>query len=92
MKMNQSIPVIAGGIAGAVYFHISEGGVSPESNATYLAQISTDILAWAFGALLVWRGIKHKDPAISFVGSAVIGIHISQFAAHKVLKNRGVAT
>jgi hypothetical protein len=87
---NQALPIIAGGIAGAVYFNISESGVPKDSNATYLAPISTDILAWGFGALLMWRGIVHQDPAISFVGSAVIGIHVSQFSAHKVLTNRNV--
>ena len=86
--MNQSLPIVAGGIAGAIYFNIMESGVPKESSATYLSPISTDILAWAFGALLIHRGLKHKDPAISFVGSALIGIHISQFAAHKIITKR----
>ena len=86
--MNQAIPIIAGGIAGAIYFNIGESGIPKDSSATYLAPISTDILAWGFGALLIWRGMEHKDPAITFIGSAVIGIHISQFAGHKIIKNR----
>ena len=59
-----------------------------ESSSTYLSPISTDILAWGFGALLIWRGIENKDPTVSFVASAIIAIHISQFAAHKIIKNR----
>ena len=87
-KQNAVIGTLAGGIAGALYFRVEESGVPKESNAQYLAPVSTDILAWAFGAALVWKGYRYDDPVISFVGASVVSIHISQFAAHKVIKNR----
>ena len=87
---NQSIPIIAGGIAGSLYFALGESGVPKESSATYLSPISTDIIAWGFGALLISRGIKHKDPIVSFIGSTVIAIHVSQFAVHKVITHREI--
>lgn len=79
---------LLGGIAGAVYFQVGESGVPKESNATYLNPVLTDLLAWGFGAVLVWKGFEHDDGIVSFIGAAVIGIHTSQFAAHKVIKNR----
>ncbi len=80
---------LGGTIAGTAYFYLSESGVPKESNASYLSPISTDIIAWGFGALLIYKGYRYKDPTLSFIGSTVISIHISQFAAHKVIVNRG---
>jgi hypothetical protein len=89
MNKNESIiGTIAGTVAGAAYFAMGESGVPKESNATYLNPVSTDIAAWVFGAVLVWKGFKYNDGGISFIGSTVISIHVSQFAAHKVIKNR----
>lgn len=85
---NQALPIIAGGIAGALYFNVSESSVPKESDANYLTTPLTDILAWTFGSYLIWRGMIHKDSGVTFIGSAMIGIHMSQFAAHKVLKHR----
>jgi len=81
---------LAGTAAGALYFAIGEKGIPKQSNASYLSPVSTDLAAWAFGGVLVWKGIQYDDFFISFIGGAVIAIHISQFAAHKVIKNRRI--
>lgn len=85
---NAVIGTLAGGIAGAVYFNIGESGVPKNSNATYLNPILTDVLAWGFGGLMIWKGFEYDDPLICFVGAAVVSIHISQFASHKTITNR----
>jgi hypothetical protein len=87
-KQNALIGTLAGGVAGAMYFNLEESDIPKNSNAQYLAPISTDIAAWAFGALLVWKGFKYDDGLVSFIGSSIISIHISQFATHKVIKQR----
>lgn len=79
---------LAGSVAGIAYFYAQEAGVPKESNAQYLAPVSTDVLAWGFGGIMVYKAFKYNDPLLSFVGAAIIAIHGAQFAAHKVIKNR----
>ena len=86
--MNQAIPIGAGGIAGLIYFYFMESGVPKGKNVSYLAPVSTDILAWGFGGIITYKGIEYNDSTLSFIGSALIGIHLAQFAAHKIIKNR----
>lgn len=87
-KHGPLIGTLAGSAAGAVYFAVGESGVPKESNASYLSPALTDIAAWIFGGLVVCRGYVHGDGLLTFIGSSVISIHVSQFAAHKVIKNR----
>lgn len=82
------IGALLGSVAGYAYFSLMESGVPKNSNATYLSPISTDLLAWGWGALLVYKGFKYNDPLITFTGSSLISIHVSQFAAHKIIKKR----
>lgn len=83
-----TIGTIAGLAAGTVYFIVGESGVPKESNATYLNPVSTDVAAWAFGALVILKGYKHRDSLLTFIGASIVSIHVSQFAAHKIIKNR----
>lgn len=82
--MNASI---WGGIAGLAssiaYFQLSESTVPKESNCSYLAPISTDILAIIAGCVLAYRGHVSNDPYVSFVGGCVLGIHAQQWMSHK---------
>ncbi len=71
-------------VAGAVYFAIGEGAIPRATNCTYLAAPLTDLLAWGAGAWLMARGVEEGDPGLAFFGGALSGIHVSQFAAHKV--------
>ena len=80
--------IIAGAIAGCAYFAYSESGVPKESNCSYLAPWTTDLLAWIGGSVLMYRGVKRDDALVAFVGSTVATIHVCQYAAHKVISNR----
>ena len=90
VKTGTTIGTVLGLASGMIYFNVGESGVPKESNATYLNPISTDIAAWIFGALLIYKGYRHNDPLIAYIGATVVSIHVSQFAAHKVLKNRNI--
>lgn len=82
--MNSSV---WGGIAGLAssiaYFQLSESTVPKESNCSYLAPVSTDVLAMVAGTVLWYRGYHHNDALVTFVGSCVLGIHAQQMLAHK---------
>jgi hypothetical protein len=79
---------IAGMIAGSAYFALSERDVPKDSNCSYLAPWTTDLIAWVGGALMMYKGFEHDDNLVSFFGSTVASIHVCQYAAHKVIKNR----
>jgi hypothetical protein len=76
-----------GGLAGLAssigYFQLSESTVPKESNCSYLAPVSTDLLAMVAGGILLYRGHVHNDALVSFVGSCVLGIHAQQMLTHK---------
>ena len=74
---------VAGLIGSVGYFQLSESTVPKESNCSYLAPISTDILAIIAGCVLAYRGHVSNDPYVSFVGGCVLGIHAQQWMSHK---------
>ena len=78
------------GILGSVaYFQLSESTVPKDSNCSYLAPVSTDVLAVIAGSVLAYRGHVNNDPFVSFVGGCVIGIHAQQWMSHKGKEDAG---
>jgi len=74
---------ILGLIASSMYFKLSESGVPKESNCSYLAPASTDVLAVAAGSYLGWYGAKNDAHVVSFIGATVLTIHALQWWHHK---------
>ena len=74
---------LAGALGSVGYFQLSESTVPKDSNCSYLAPISTDILAIIAGGILAYRGHRSNDPYVSFVGGCVLGIHAQQWMSHK---------
>jgi hypothetical protein len=70
-------------ISSVAYFQISESTVPKDSNCSYLAPVSTDVLAILAGAILAMRGNQSNDPYISFIGACILGIHTQQWYSHK---------
>ncbi len=72
------------GLASSIaYFQLSESTVPKESNCSYLAPASTDVLATLAGVVLSIRAKELNDPYVSFIGACVLGIHIQQWYSHK---------
>ena len=79
---------LLGGVVGAyTYFQISESSQPKDSNCSYLAPVSTDVLAVAAGAIVAYKGTVLKEPVLTFVGAAVLGIHFFQFNHYKNSRN-----
>ena len=77
------LPAVAGAGAAWFYFRESESGVPADSNCSYLAPASTDVLAAAAGAYLSYYGTKNKAPLVASIGAAVLTIHALQWHHHK---------
>jgi hypothetical protein len=74
---------LLGLIGGIAYFQISEAGIPKNSNCSYLAPVSTDILAFLGGVILQRKGIKNDLKLVEFIGTTVTIIHIQQYLKHK---------
>lgn len=75
----EQIAFVGGLIGSYIYFKESESTQPKNSNCSYLAPISTDLLAIGAGAIVAQKGIVLKVPVLSFVGAAILGIHFFQF-------------
>ena len=83
-KMKKSnIGTIAGAVSSVAYFRLSESTVPKESNCSYLAPVSTDVLANLGALALLWRAQKTDDPYVAFMGACILGIHTQQWINHK---------
>ena len=81
-----NIGTIAGLASSIAYFKLSESTVPKDSNCSYLAPASTDVLANIGGLVLLLRSRKTDDPYIAFIGSCILGIHTQQWLKHKTNK------
>ena len=79
---------ILGIIGGIVYFQIGEAGIPKNSNCSYLAPISTDILAFIGGVILQRKGVKNELKLVELIGTTVTVIHIQQYLKHKQWKEK----
>ena len=86
MNASPATAAALGIVAGSVYFAMGEAHIPRAANCTYMAAPVTDVLAWAAGAWMMIEGHQNNDPEVALVGGAMVGIHVSQFAAHKVTK------
>lgn len=87
--MNQGrfyLSAAAGVAAGLTYFAIGERGIPTDSNCSYLAPVSTDILALAAGAYLIAAAPAARSAGVAFIGGAIAAVHAAQFAKHKAGK------
>ena len=84
MDITHGTAAALGIVTGALYFAAGEATIPRGANCSYLAAPTTDLLAWAGGAWLMIQGYQTGNPEISFMGGALTGVHVSQFAAHKV--------
>lgn len=74
---------LVGIIGGIIYFQIAESGIKKDANCSYLAPISTDILAFIGGIILQRKGIKNDLKIVELIGTTVTVIHIQQYLKHK---------
>ena len=83
MAIDVDTAILGGVVAGAAYFGISEAGLPKDANCSFLAPVSTDILAVAAGAVLAYKAKELEQPVLGFIGTSVLTIHAMQFLYHK---------
>ena len=76
-------PFVLGTGSAWLYFNERESGGQAQTNCSYLAPASTDVLAAAAGSYLGWYGAKNNSHVVSFIGATVLTIHALQWWHHK---------
>lgn len=74
---------VLGIIGGILYFQIGESGIKKDANCSYLAPISTDVLAFIGGVILQQQGFKNDLKLVEGIGTTITVIHIQQYLKHK---------
>lgn len=83
------IATLCGVLAGVAYFYIMDSSIPDmmRNNCSYTSGVVTDILAFAVGVILLWRGYVHEDYIIFVAGTAIIIEHIIQLIPKVQEKN-----
>jgi hypothetical protein len=76
--------ILTGTVLSAVYFRVSESGQSPDSNCSYLAPASTDVMALLAAGVLYWQARKNNNFWVASVAGAIAGIHFQQWRHYKM--------
>jgi len=83
--MKHTIALSSSIILGSAFYILMEKSIPTESNCSYLASPVTDILAFAWGFIVMWYGMFVYDNSIlTALGATVIVEHIWQ------LKRKGI--
>lgn len=72
-------------VLGSAFYVLMEKSIPTDSNCSYLASPVTDILAFAWGFIVMWYGISvYDNPVLTALGATVIVEHVWQ------LKRKGI--
>lgn len=72
-------------VLGSAFYVLMEKSIPTESNCSYLASPVTDILAFAWGFMVIWYGVSvYDNPVLTVLGATVIVEHVWQ------LKRKGI--
>jgi hypothetical protein len=72
-------------VLGSAFYVLMEKSIPTDSNCSYLASPVTDILAFAWGFIVMWYGISvYDNPILTTLGATVIVEHVWQ------LKRKGI--
>lgn len=76
---NHFYAILLSVVAGYLYYDMMESSIPTESNCSFLASPMTDYLAFAWGLMIMYYGIrKYDNPILTFLGCSVIAEHIFQ--------------
>jgi hypothetical protein len=78
MKRAHVVAVAASVIVGSAYYIMMEMSIPTEANCSYLATPMTDYLAFLWGFIVSWYGLKYDNPILTGMGMSVVVEHIWQ--------------
>jgi len=65
MKRAHVVAVAASVIVGSAYYIMMEMSIPTEANCSYLATPMTDYLAFLWGFIVSWYGLKYDNPILT---------------------------
>lgn len=83
--MKHTIAIGSSIILGSVFYILMEKSIPTGANCSYLASPVTDVLAFAWGFIVMWYGVSvYDNPVLTTLGATVIVEHVWQ------LKRKGI--
>ena len=86
-KKSHAYAVFAATVVGTLYYLMMWKSLPVESNCSFSATPMTDILAFAWGIVVVYYGIQYDNHVLTWLGSSVIVEHVWQLY-HKQTPNK----
>jgi hypothetical protein len=65
-------------VGGTSYYHMMETSLPIDSNCSFISTVCTDVLAFIWGFIIVYKGIIYNDRLLIFLSGALITEHIWQ--------------
>jgi len=81
--MNILLLLILSFVIGTLYYYMMEKSLPIYSNCSFTSSIWTDILAFIWGFIVIYKGYKYKDSLLILLASTVIVEHIWQLFPKK---------
>ena len=76
--LNLIMIIILSIIIGTSYYYIMESSLPKNSNCSFIASIWTDIFAFIFGFIIIYKGYKYNDSLLILLAGIIIVEHIWQ--------------
>ena len=73
-------------VIGTYYYYMMEKSLPKDSNCSFISSIWTDIFAFIWGIIIIYKGYKYNDKILIILGGTLIVEHIWQFLPKNTLK------
>ena len=75
---------LAGIAGGIIYYYIMEASIPKETNCSFSASLTTDVLAFLVGGYLAHHGATNDFGTVYTIGIAITVEHLAQAIQHKL--------
>ena len=72
-------------IIGTLYYYMMEKSLPKDSNCSFVSSVWTDILAFVWGIITIYKGYNCNDHLLVILGAILIVEHIWQFLPKNTL-------
>ena len=84
--INLVIILILSIIIGTLYYYMMESSLPKDSNCSFISTIWTDIFAFIWGFIIIFKGYKYNDLLLILLAGILIVEHVYQLLPKFVVK------
>lgn len=76
--MNVFRNIIISVVIATLYYYMMESSLPPDSNCSFIATPWTDVFAFIWGVIIIYKSINYDDNLLFILGAILIVEHICQ--------------